>query len=251
MEIKTIWNEETTVKAYESDFQGKWKPATFIQALTAAATNHASHLGFGYNAMLERGMIWVNSRFKIRFFDFPSVGERVTVQTWPKGVMRKLFFMRDFYLFNQDGKTLAAATSAWVVIDPSARRMLPLQSLATFPPDNGGRFALDEYLDKINTPEDLPEKFTLSAGYSSIDMVGHVNNARYIEWITDCFSPEEYRARRLSWLQINYNNEIRPLERVSVAAGQDRAGAAVWLVHGINLNNGTKAFQAALGWSNV
>lgn len=243
-----VWTEEVLVKAFESDFAGRWKPASFFRWMTAAASHHALNLGYGYNEMLASSMIWVLARLKIYFYRFPHIGERVTIQTWPKGVQRKLFFMRDFNILDSSGGKYAAATSAWVLIDPQNRRMLLPQALPGSLPENAGRVALEEIPEKINPPENLPEKFALQARYSMIDIVGHVNNGHYIEWISDCFSPEEYQGRRMAWLQVNYSNEIRPLDRISICAGEPDGDPMRSVVRGLNLSTGAPAFEAALGW---
>ncbi len=233
-----VWTEEVLVKAFESDFAGHWKPASFFRWMTAAASHHAANLGYGFGDLLDGGMIWVLSRLKIVFHRFPHIGERVVIQTWPKGIQRKLFFMRDFTLAAPAGERFASATSAWVLIDPSTRRMLLPPALNGSLPLNPGRIALDEVPEKINPPEALEEKFTVQARYSMIDIVGHVNNGHYIDWISDCFAPEDYRTRRPAWLQINYSSEVRPGDQVSVGAGTLDGDPGRWVVCGLNLTTG-------------
>ena len=48
MDPQTIWYTETKVKTYETDFKGKWRPASFIQAMIEAASEHAAALGFWF-----------------------------------------------------------------------------------------------------------------------------------------------------------------------------------------------------------
>jgi len=255
MERKTIWFTETTVKTYEADFLGKWKPASFIQNMIEAATEHAAHLGFDYPSLLEKDMVWVLSRFKIQFSAYPTVGQKVLIKTWPKGIQQRLFFMRDFELRGDAGETLAVATFAWLVISPTARRILPphaiLQAFGTSVPDNSGLSALDEPLEKINTPDSLPERLTATARYSTVDMLGHATASRYVEWLCDCFAQAEYRQRSLAWLQINYINETLPGERLAICVGTDGGSPERWLAQGTNLDTGLKSFEAALGWTNI
>jgi medium-chain acyl-[acyl-carrier-protein] hydrolase len=248
MEIKTIWTEEVTVKSYETDFQMRWRPAAIFQVMQEAAAHHAAHLGFPYAEMMAQHRIWVLSRVKIRFFSLPSQEEPVTIRTWPKGIQQKVFFMRDFELTGADGQPVAAATSAWILIDPAARRMLLPQALQTPVPDNGGLSALDELLERIHLPAVLPERLRVRAGYNAIDQMGHVNNARYIEWISDCFPFEQYAANQLDWLQINYVNEVKPDDLVSVTAGACDEPAGEWVIQGANLSSSLPAFEARLGW---
>lgn len=246
--MQTIWTAETIVKSYETDFRQCWKPACFFQNMQEAATEHAAHLGFPFEAMMAQNTIWILSRVKIVFLDFPRLNEKVVFETWPKGMQQKLFFMRDFNIRSADGRPLALASTAWLLVNPTARRMLMPSALRGDLPDNGGRFALDETIERINPPEGMPECLTTHAHYSAVDLMGHVNNARYIEWISDCFSQEHHHTHRLRWLQINYNNEIRPGEGVTLSAAPKAGEESTWLVQGTNQASGAKAFEAALGW---
>jgi medium-chain acyl-[acyl-carrier-protein] hydrolase len=248
MAATAIWQEEFTVKSSETDFQARLKLSNFFTWMQDVATNHADHLGVGFHDLQKQEMAWVLSRKKIRFLDFPRMGEKVTVQTWPKGIQQKLFFMRDHELSGADGRQLALSTTAYVLVSTRARRILPSSMLDMPIPDNGGRSAIAEPLDKIPAVEGMSECLSVQAGYSMIDLMGHVNNVRYIDWLCDCFPIDEYQDRRPDWLQINYINEIKPGEKVSLLRGPypDRAGS--WYVTGLNQTSGAKAFEAAIQW---
>lgn len=248
MAVQTIWQEEFTVKSSDTDFQTRLKLSIFFTWMQDAAANHANHLGVGYHELMKRELAWVLSRKKVRFFDFPKMGEKVVVQTWPKGIQQKLFFMRDYHMLGESGEKYASASSAYVLMSPQARRMLLPQVLSGYLPDNGGLNALDETLEKIPAVEALEEQFTVQAGYSAVDLMNHVNNTRYIDWASDCFSFEEHSAHSLSWLQINYINEIKPGERVTLYKGAYPGQPGAWYIAGQNLNTGQKAFEVALGW---
>ncbi len=216
-----------------------------------AAANHANHLGVGYHELMKRELAWVLSRKKVRFFDFPKMGEKVVVQTWPKGIQQKLFFMREHQMNGADGRLLALSTTAYVLVSTRARRILPHTALELPVPDNGGKSAIAEPLEKIpaagdGAAEGLSECFTIQAGYSMIDLMGHVNNVRYIDWMSDCFPIEEHQERRPEWLQINYINEIKPGERVSLLRAPYAEDANRWYITGTNQQSGAKAFEAAI-----
>lgn len=246
MILQTVWKEEVTVKAFETDLQKRWKPSSFFQAMQEAAGNHAEHLGVGFQEMHARDMVWVLSRLKIQFHEFPQLGDKVSIQTWPKGLQQKLFFMRDFSFTHRDGRRFASASSAWLLVNLKARRLLMPNALHKPVPDNNGLAAIHEPLEKLNVPDNLPEKFIAQVGYSSIDLMEHANNARYIDWICDCFSIDDWRQHRLDWLQINYINEIRPGEKISL--GLSKTVDHTWLVNGLNQSTGLRAFEAAVGW---
>ncbi len=246
MPMQPKWVEETHVKTYETDFQRQWKPAAFFQALQEAASHHAEHLGVGYATLQAEDQMWILSRVRIRFHAFPTMGERVQVQTWPKGMQQRLLFMRDFHLTRGDGTPLADASTAWLLVSPTARRILAPGALQHPIPDNGGCAALSETLDKLNPPAGLPERLLATAHYSDIDQVGHVSNARYIEWIADAFSLAEHAAQRLQEIQINFVKEVPPGGQVRLLMGPDATDAQLWWVEGLHHPDGARAFEAFL-----
>jgi medium-chain acyl-[acyl-carrier-protein] hydrolase len=248
MEFQPIWNETISINFSETDFQQKWKPSAFFTAMQEVGSLHATHLGYDYRDMFAANMSWVLSRVKIIFNNFPKVGEKVTIQTWPKGIHNKLFFMRDFFFLNEEGSQLAAATGAFVLIDIKARRVLPWRVLKGELPDNLGRNAIAEFPERLNPPEEIKECFSIQARYSDVDLMGHVNNARYIEWISDCFPMQQYQNHQLEWLQINYLNEIKPDAKISIGCALDEKDSSIFNVLGKNLTASNTAFEASLKW---
>jgi medium-chain acyl-[acyl-carrier-protein] hydrolase len=247
--IATLFEKEMRIHAFECDFNQTWKPAAFFQHLTEIAGEHAEKLGFGYEAMLAQHYFWVLSRFKIHFYDYPKHGETIRVRTWPKTIQQKLFFIRDFEVERPNGEKLACASSAWLVIDSEARRMIPSTRLNFDLPSLSDRYALDEPLEKINLAEQADERLQVTAMYSDVDVLGHVNNGRYVEWICDSFDIETCRKKRPASIQINYINEVRPGEHVSIRSRVCGEDSKCWLMEGINLDSGAKAFEAQVAWN--
>jgi medium-chain acyl-[acyl-carrier-protein] hydrolase len=246
--LNNVWQEEFIVKSSDTDFQRNLKLSNFFTYMQDVASNHATNLGVGYYHMIQKEMAWVLSRKKVSIFDFPQMNDRVIVQTWPKGIQQKLFFMRDHRLAGADGRLLAVSTSAYVLVNTRARRILLPNALEVPVPDNDGKSAIDEPLEKITATDNLSECFSVRAGYSMVDLMGHVNNARYIDWICDCFLVEDYQARRPIQLQINFLNEVKPGELVTLLRGERSGQAGCWYITGMNQANGTKAFEAEILW---
>ena len=243
-----IFESKERVNTFECDFQRNWKLASIFQHLTEAATTSAAQLGAGFDAMLNQNLFWVHSRMKIKFFSFPQAGDEVIIRTWPKTIQQKLFYIRDFEMLDNIGKPLALATSAWLVIDATKRRMIPPRSLNIELPGLPEKAGLDEPLEKLGLDNVGEERLCVRAGYSVVDMLGHVNNSRYIDWICDIFPMDMYKNNTLDWIQINYDHEIRPGEEVVLSAKERADKDGVWQVVGNNRSNDTLAFEALLHW---
>jgi acyl-ACP thioesterase len=243
-----IYEQELRINAFECDYTHNWKPSAAYQHLTEIAGIHAVNLGFGYEAMLEKHYFWVLSRLKIQFHAYPKHSEMVKVRTWPKTIQQKLFFIRDFEIENQAGQAIASASSAWLVIDTQNRRMIPTTRLDLDLPNIPERNGLSEPLEKIAVPEQTVEQMCATADYSDLDIMGHVNNGRYVEWICDSFALEMFKHKRPASIQVNYINEVKPGEQVSIRTAN--ADDCCTVIEGMNLNQNTRAFEAQVEWMN-
>lgn len=248
-EERSLTFEKTEqVSSYQCDFNLHLKPAVLFQYMTEAASGHTEQLGCGFENLHQRNYYWVLSRLKIQFFDFPVFEEKITIHTWAKTVQQKIFFIRDFEVLAASGARLAAATSAWLIIDASTRRMVPTAAARLDLPALPEKQGVNSSLEKIGLRGGGEERLKVKARYSVVDMQGHVNNSRYIEWICDCFPLEQYRTHTLEELQINYNHEILPGEEVALLVNQPQAGEESYTVEGLNRSNGTQAFECSLHW---
>jgi len=247
-ELTNIFKKKIHINAFDCDVNLRLKPSAFFQQLTEAAGEHADQLGCGFETMYSRNLLWVHSRMKIKFLRFPTVGEVVHITTWPKTIQQKLFFVRDYVIHAEDGEQLAKASSAWLVIDAIARRMVPPKTAGLDLPSMTEEVALNEPLERLSVPEDSEERLTFRAGYSAVDMLGHVNNSRYVEWICDTFPIGMHRENSLDWMQINYDKEVLPGEDVSVSSKSSLENPSLWFIRGDNCTNGTRAFEAVVKW---
>lgn len=247
-EEKAIFEQKIRINTFECDFTQHWKPASFFQHLSEAAGLHAAMLGVGYEAMLAQNLYWVHARMKIKFHQFPSAGDHITIRTWPKTIQQKLFFIRDFEVLDIRGNLLAAASSAWLVVNAATRRMALPQSVEIKLPHLANKVGLEEPLEKLDVIQNYIERLQARAGYSAVDILGHVNNSRYIEWICDSFPMDMYQHKTLDWMQINYEREVRPGDVLSLKVGEVETEKDLWMIQGMNLSNKVRAFESALKW---
>ena len=76
--------------------------------------------------------------------------------------------------------------------------------------------------------------------YSELDLNGHVNNTRYLNWIDDLLPDTYHKKGSIRSIQLNFQKEIQADTRVTLA---ERIEGPSFSVAGI-LPNGNLAFQA-------
>src|SRR5690606_20724128 len=99
---------------------------------------------------------------------------------------------------------ICRATSSWAALNAKTMRPhnpadLPQRLIVT---DTDS--AIDELLGKIPEPEEKELVYQKEIKYLDIDFLQHVNNVKYVEYVLDCFTLEDYRAAKIRSLQVNF-----------------------------------------------
>ena len=181
-----------------------------------AAGLHAVYLGFGYDDLIKTKTAWILSRVHVEFPDTPLWREEMTLTTWHKGLNR-LFFIRDFVMTDKQGRERVKATTSWLVLNLETRSMVRDPNLVeegTICTEN----AIENPADKVRMPRDVEALpvYEHVVGYSDVDMLGHANNAMYMQWAMDAVDYELASTKPVKEFTINFNHEIKAAEKVTL-----------------------------------
>jgi medium-chain acyl-[acyl-carrier-protein] hydrolase len=235
------WRMEHTICSYDVDPQETARLPSLCRFMQEAAYRHAGHLGLGHSFLLARGLAWVLARQRIQINRLPKWGDAVRIRTWPSGRDR-LFFYRDFELVDGDGVQILLASMAWSLIDTQTRgRAHPDTYLNLDLPEGAKVFT--EKLGRLKGC-DGSDGEAMPVTYGDLDMNGHVNNVRYIEWVLNSLPLEFHRTHVLTTLEVNYLAEAVYGHAVSIASAE--AGPHHF-VHTITAAD-TELFRARSSW---
>ncbi|MEN8228543.1 MAG: acyl-ACP thioesterase domain-containing protein [Bacteroidota bacterium] len=197
--------KEFSISSYDLDPKGQAKLTTLANFLQEMAYYHAGQLGFGYDDMNERQTMWVLSRMRIRINHYPVWNDRVRVETWHKG-MERLFGLRDFRVSDNSGGILGVASTAWLILDNQTRR--PVRSTEeVLHLGRNDESVFEEKLEKIRLPDEMEALNHRKVLFSDLDIIGHVNNVKYMEWCIDAATTELNTDREIREIEINFMHE--------------------------------------------
>lgn len=206
MEKQTFFGyDKYTVQSHDVDFSKKLTIAALLRFFQESAERHSANLGLGWSFFNEKGLFWTLSRTTIELGQMPERGKEVVVKTWPKAT-DNVFVYRDFLLLDPENEQtpLARGTSSWVLLDNAARRPQNLEPFIASIPLVTSENAIEARPEKIDA---LPCAWNYSKGvvrYGDIDMNGHVNNIKYLEWILDCYNWEHHQSYMVEKLELNF-----------------------------------------------
>ncbi len=240
-----IWRENFEVKSYCIDFGQKLKPSALMEFFQEAATNHAEHLGAGYETLAGKGLFWVLSRVRTEITRMPERGESILVETWPAGV-EGLQFRRDFLVYDKNQQVIIRAVTGWLLVNVQNLRPQRLAALGIPLSLNDGKRSLNVFPERLSVcTEDVC--YRKKVLYSEIDQNLHVNNTRYLELAADCFDIEHYQHKTLSAFTAEFLSEIHWGDEIETRIGNLDVISDVEVV---NRDSGNGVFKAKLEWRN-
>lgn len=226
MEIQK-WTEPYQVYWHDTNMKGKMSFATLSRYLQDVAWKSAESLDFGFKKVNDLNLHWVLVRQLIKMKRIPSWGEKIKIETWPRGV-EGIFAHRDYLIKSESDKILGGVSSSWMVIDTIKRRPQKLEVLKGELPEKVFDSVIGESAGKImyNNTETLID--TRQARYSDMDINGHVNNSKYVDWMMDalslCVKLGEYLNFQINYIsEVKNNNEVKIFMSDSTEAIQVKA----------------------------
>ena len=211
-----IWREKVNVRFGSVDRSNRLTMGSVFSFFQEAAISHAADLGVGMDVLEHNaGQAWILSRLSLFVERRPFFGETVQVSTWPRR-WEKLFAFRDYEIWDSSDAAVVRGRACWLIIDIERRRPLRIEPILHFLPPNEGIDAFPAGAVGLNARENLAKKMERSALYSDIDYFGHVNNARYAQWVQDATDADVLTAADQMRLDINYISEVMPGETVEL-----------------------------------
>jgi len=204
------------------DFQFRATMASLGDILLTTAGFNADDNGFGLRRLHELESAWVLSRMAIEMIRYPEQYENIQVETWVEEVGR-VNTTRNFCIRDEKDEIIGNACSVWVFFDMKTRRAKDLQTLDGIHEFANGEVGLIDKPIKLGTVEG-EDYDGFKVKYSDIDINGHVNSIRYIQWISDCFSLDCYRKCSVKRFEINYMNEMLFDDFVDIVGHQSEPG---------------------------
>lgn len=211
-------------------------PTAVLELFQDVATEHVNELDIGMETLNAQGLAWVVVRTKIELMPAawkPQPQQRVRVRTWPHSLSR-LQVVRDYTLSTLDGELLAKGSSEWVILDFASKKFADVRQICGGDQEFCEDRAFEDKLRKVRDGafEDVAPIATVVPQFTDLDTNGHVNNARYANFIVNALtavdapsSPAGF-GRVIKSLQIDYRKELAAGDNVELFVVENADGSA-------------------------
>ena len=198
---------------------GATKKATIkamMKYLENIACSHSDMVGYGINTIEETGVVWILLDWKFKIIERPKYGQNIKVRTWSRK-MEKCSAYRDFQILDENGNVLAIATTKWVLLDASTRKIqrIPEEFIAKYQSEPE-RNVFGEEIEKLQETENEEYSVQVKTRRTDLDINNHVNNLNYLDLAYEILPDEVYNAE-LKNVRITYKHQTEPGEIVNVS----------------------------------
>jgi acyl-ACP thioesterase len=246
--VLRILEKEYKVHVYETGPDGKLNLYSLFDYLQDIASEHAIKLGYGRNELMEKNHYWVLSRIYAEIHEWPRWGDTISLRTWPKGT-ESVFALRDYEAFFTDGRPVASATSSWLIIDMSTKRIQrPDATLSQYNTEIPHRDSLPRNAAKLESASGGSITPEFSVRVSDLDVNHHTNNVKYIKWITDSCDLGFVMENVPYSAEINYLAESRYGHRIVIRASVDKDDSNMLNYSVLRIPDNTELCRIRIGW---
>ena len=204
--MEPLFTQEYEVTDIAVDCYGRMKPSMILFLAQEVAGRHCNLLSVDYDTLAAKRMFWAVTRHRVQITRMPVRGETIRIETWPMPTTR-VAYPRSVIAYDAQGNECFRAISLWVLMDLDKRNMIL--------PGKSGISVVGTLRGlELDTPNGLVAKDLRchqhrSVCFTDLDRNGHMNNTKYLDWISDLLPSQFHENHQPREMTVCYFSESR------------------------------------------
>ena len=227
-----------------ADMNGHIKLPDVILLSLQVSGMQSIELGVSDKTILEDyNLVWIITDYDIEVVRLPRFAEEITIETEALSYNR-LFCYRRFTIYDEAGQDLIHMMATFVLMDRDSRKVHAVEPEIVAPYQSD----FDKKLIRGPKYESLEEPISKDyhVRFYDLDMNGHVNNSKYLDWIFEVMGADFLTQYIPKKINLKYVKEVRPGGVITSAV--ERTGLES--KHVITSDGATNA-QAIITWQEI
>ncbi len=203
-----LYQEKFNIPFEMADVNGNLKLPQFLSKMLDVSERQSEDLGRSDHYLLDAyRLVWVVTDYHFLIHTLPRFNQEITIQTEAVSY-NKIMCYREFRVLDEEGELMIEVKSYFALMDFRNRKIvavpddlvLPYGSEKVKKIDRGGQY------EELHQPQSL----TYHVRYFDIDMNGHVNNSKYLNWMYEVMGYDFLKSHQPKQISLRYNREISP-----------------------------------------
>ena len=180
-----------------------------LSLLENVACMHSDMAGYGICEIPFTHLSWVQLNWRVTIIRRLKYGEEITIKTWAKNTS-KAITLRDFEVFDKDGKQVCIATTKWTLtnIDTLSITKITDEIIQKYQPET--KSVMPNYdFKKLIIPESFSNEYIYKTERRDIDVNNHMHNLNYLDLAYETLPENIYLNSKFNNIEIMYKKAIR------------------------------------------
>lgn len=190
MMIKNYCDKQFELRYFEMNEFGVASPTTILTLLEETAAEHCYAINHSLYQLGEKNIGWVLISGIMQMERYPGYKEKITIRTW-LSKYTTIKGLRENIIYDEQKNIIGRAKGLWVFFDIERRRPAEIyndiKEKWSFCSEESISYNISQKIQAI-TSSDYAINFKVNR-YDT-DMIKHVNNIRYLQWVVESV-PEE------------------------------------------------------------
>ena len=211
--MQPIYVKEFEVSPVAVDQFGRLKASRLLAYLQDVAGDHSALLGTDQKALTDKNLFWAVIRHRVQITRLPQSREKLRIETWPMPTTRTAY-PRSTIAYDEGGNECFRSISLWILMDAASRAMvLPGKSGV----EVGGLLRGCELRAPSSIlPREMGNLQERTVRYTDLDINGHMNNCRYLDWVEDLLPSAFHAHHEIREFTLCDMSEVRENEPVQL-----------------------------------
>ena len=227
-----------------ADMNGHIKLPDVILLSLQVSGMQSIELGVSDKDMLEQyNLVWIITDYDIDVTRLPRFAEEITIET-ESLTYNRLFCYRRFTIFDEAGEAIIQMMATFVLMDRDSRKVHAVEPEIVAPYQSEFSKKLLRGPKYPNLEDPVSKDYHVR--FYDLDMNGHVNNSKYLDWIFEVMGADFLTQHIPQKINLKYVKEVRP--GGMIASSYDLEG--LQSTHQISSDGEVNA-QAIIPWQEI
>lgn len=200
-----VFAKDYRVAYYDCDCMSRMTLADLVKVCLYYSGIQSENLGRGDAYFHEQNLTWVVTNYEIEIERLPMFNEKIIIRTEAKSY-NKFFCYRDFIVTDEEGNEIFIFHATFSLMNMETRRLARVKDEYIEPYES-------EKTKKIFRTHEIasfkePLKKVYDVRFSDLDSNKHVNNAKYISWMTDSLGFDFLTTHQPKHVSLRFSKEV-------------------------------------------
>ncbi len=188
--MENYFDRKYSLRYFEMDKFGVATPTTILTLLEETAADHCYSINHSLYQLAEKNIGWVLISGAMQMERYPNYKEKITVRTWLSKYSTIKGF-RENIIYDEQDTIIGRAKGLWIFFDIERRRPIQIfddiKEKWSFDNEESLNYDISKKIKAVENPD---YKLNFKVNKYDTDMIKHVNNIRYLQWVIESIPDE-------------------------------------------------------------